>query len=133
MLGAHPSAPSFLTNHQPLSSFSTTSTISSFFSDISPSWPSNANLARYEGTSGLAAGGGGGGGGALLRGGAGGTLALAAVDVDTEEALEEVGVGLTIVEMGSGCAAGLRTPDLFWKIFRSAKGTKYILPLVRPL
>lgn len=114
MLGAQPSAPSFLTNHQPLSSFSTTSTISSFFSDVSPSWPSNGNLARYKGTSGLAAGGGGGGGGGtLLRGGAGGTLALAAVDVDTEEPLEEGGVGLTLVEMGSVCAAGLRTPGFF--------------------
>ena len=49
--------------------------MSSFLSDISPSCPSNANLARYDGTSGCLGGGGGGGGtlireGALIRGGA---------------------------------------------------------------
>ena len=38
-------------------------------SDISPSCPSKANLARYDGTSGCL--GGGGGGGALARGGTG--------------------------------------------------------------
>jgi hypothetical protein len=43
--------------------------MSSFLSDISPSCPSNANLARYDGTSGCL-GGGGGGGGAVIRGGA---------------------------------------------------------------
>lgn len=92
--------------------------MSSFFSDISPSWPSNGNLARYKGISGLTGGGGGGGGGgsALLRGGAGGILALATVDVDgAEDTLEEVGVCSTLVEIGSGCAAGLRVPFFFCK------------------
>ena len=51
--------------------------MSSFLSDISPSWPSKSNFARYMSTSGSAGsggGGGGGGGGAAARLGGGGTF-----------------------------------------------------------
>ena len=53
--------------------------MSSFLSDISPSCPSNANLARYVGTSGCF----GGGGGTLARGGAGGGALSFPADDDT--------------------------------------------------
>jgi hypothetical protein len=93
--------PFFFTNHQPLSSFSTTSTISSFSRDISPSCPWNAYLALYCGTSGFAGGGGGGGGAASFLGGAGGArLELAeAEDLTTggiEAGVEPPGRAFTV-------------------------------------
>ena len=97
-MGAHPSTPFILTSHQPLSSFSISSTTSSFLSDISPSCPSNANLARYAGSSGCF--GGGGGGGILARGGAdGGALSLPADDDTT-------GVCRLADPPGIGCGVG---------------------------
>lgn len=98
-MGAHPSTPSFFTNHQPLSSFSTNSTTSSFLRAISPAWPSNANLARYSSTSGS----GGGGSAAALGGGGGGGGACDALDV---EKLEDMAAGGAAALPGKGFAAG---------------------------
>jgi hypothetical protein len=69
------------------------STKSSCFNDISPSWPSKANLALYILTSGSGwAGGGGGGGG----GGAGALVTIC-----------------TLGYVGRGCAVGLAFGTLF--------------------
>lgn len=76
------------------------STRSSFFSDISPSCPSEANFALYVGTSGSAGGGGAGGAGALEGGGGGGGGA------GTEDEPAETGAFTTGLAFGFTCAIG---------------------------
>ena len=103
----------FLTSHQPSSPCWSTSTISSLLRVTSPSWPSNANLALYLGSSGSAGGGGGGGGGGavgraevetLVEAGMGRLVDAAGGGVDrtTGDVLAIAGAVLP----GNGCAVG---------------------------
>lgn len=80
--------------------------MSSFFKDISPSCPSNANLALYCSTSGsgsaLGGGGGGGGGGTAALVGAGVRCAVLAEGTEDGGGLAATGADFP----GKGCAAG---------------------------
>lgn len=61
-------------------------------SDISPSWPSNANLALYIGFSGS-----GGGGGAAARGGGGGARGTVELAAETDTLVTGAGAGVELI------------------------------------
>ena len=77
--------------------------MSSFLSDISPSWPSNAYFARYCSTSGS---GGGGGGAACRDGGGGGARDAEEAAAGVDFAAGGLRAGVAADLPGRGCAAG---------------------------
>ena len=86
---------------------------------ISPSCPSNANLARYNGTSGR---NGGGGGGALIRGGAGGGALSFPIEDDITGGCRTVAADAP--GRGWGLGLGLDVCDCFCTILQSKESTK---------